>query len=139
MAMEEHEGSQDLKLVLAEKLHLIRSPHFPDIEKIPLKEYALKFIRDDGKRTSKHILSRPSCSSAFSVILFLDSFLSPHSFWLKPVFLSAPVTKRVSLRFPRFLHLQLSLFYTCSASFTLYVILFCYYRLLSVSVLKRSI
>lgn len=46
--MEDQEASQDVKLTLAQKLYLIRSPHFPDIQKVQLKEDAIELIREDG-------------------------------------------------------------------------------------------
>lgn len=48
LAMEEGDASQDVKLILAHKLFLIRAPYVPDIEKVQLKEDVLTLIRADG-------------------------------------------------------------------------------------------
>eukprot|EP00249_Psilotum_nudum_P006911 c20153_g1_i1 orf=136-1296(+) len=69
--MEEKEATQDVKLILAHKLFLLRAPDVPDIEKVQLKDDVLALIRADDM-----VMLYESCCQEFGWELdqeFIDS------------------------------------------------------------------
>lgn len=69
--MEGQEGSQELHLVLAHKLFLLRHPDVQDIEKVRLKEEVFAVVKADGESPilTEFFRVRPPISSHKTVLL----------------------------------------------------------------------
>lgn len=76
-AMEGQEGSQELHLVLAHKLFLLRHPDVQDIEKVRLKEEVFAVVKADGESPilTEFFRVRPPISSHKTVLLLLFLFV----------------------------------------------------------------
>jgi hypothetical protein len=70
--MEGQEGTQELHLVLAHKLFLLRHPDVQDIEKVRLKEEVFAVVKADGESPipTEIFQVRPPIPSHKTVLLF---------------------------------------------------------------------